>query len=273
MAIGAIEKPAAHQKVSQRKHWSDVATAKKLISANKNARQPPQLKVQEGKDGALVTLTRPPSESKEFAKTLLGSRPIQAILVQDIGLVTGVANTTYTTIISPDLISCASMTNWISLFDEVRVNYVELLCMPSFTTALASSVIPVIPWSIAFDPDTTVAAASTAENLESTHHIGPLQSGNPTGITSGLNQYFSTLQQTTEVGHLKLSSGRLMRSALPGNSGGVQAINPVQGNWVPTTTTSAIPGYFKPYVPALGANVVFGAYLWARFHCEFRMRG
>jgi len=212
---------------------------------------------------------------REYARTLLGTKPIKARLIQEISFSGGSANTVFNSVFPADIALAGDISSWVNLFDEMRMDSLEFLCIPliTSTSAGASVNLGIWPWTVGFDPTEVAAVSSNAANLKATKCLGPLQTGFPNGNQISPSGTMAILQDVTERGHLSLKSGPLMRSVLPGDSGGVLSPNPVQGAWVPTTTASAVGGYYKFYVPPLGASVAFGAYVWFIINCEFRMRG
>jgi len=212
---------------------------------------------------------------REYARTMLGMKPIRAQLVQEFSFSAGSANTVYSNVFPADLALAGDISSWINLFDEMRMTSIEGLFLPllTSTSAGASVNIGIWPFTIGFDPDESPAVTSNSANIKSTKHLGPIPTAFSNGTQASPSGTIAIIQSMTERGHLRLSSGPLMKSVLPPSSGGVLSPNPVQGAWVPTTTASAVGGYWKFYVPPLGASIAFGTYAWFIFDCEFRMRG
>jgi len=212
---------------------------------------------------------------REYARTMLGMKPIRAQLVQEFSFTAGSANTVFNTVFPADIALAIGISSWINLFDEMRMTSIEGLFLPLLTSTSAGASVNtgIWPWTIGFDPDESPAVSSSGANIQSTRHLGPLPSAFPNGTQASPSGTIAVIQAMTEKGHLRLASGPLMKSVLPPSSGGVLAPNPVQGAWVPTTTSSAVGGYWKFYVPPLGPSIAFGTYAWFVFDVEFRMRG
>lgn len=221
-----------------------------------------------------AVITSRPSD-REYARTMLGMRPVKTQLVQEFSFTSGSSNTVFNTVFPADLALAGDISSWLNLFDEMRMESLEALLLPLTTSASVGSSLNagIWPWTVAFDPDTVGAVSSNSANVKASKHLGPLPSGFPNGTQFTPSGTCAVLQAVTMQGHLRLPSGPLMKAVLPGSSGGVLAPNPVQGAWVPTTTASAVGGYYKFYVPPLGPSIMFGVYVWIIMNVEFRMRG
>jgi len=219
-----------------------------------------------------VSVARGISSDREYARTMLGTRPIKAQLVQEFAVNNNTVNTAYQLVLPADVTLAGDIASWLNLFDEMRMMSLELLAMPFVFSQSATTPIPMVPMTIAFDPDQSTAVSSNQANIKATKHLGPMFTGVPNGVTASTNQNAATYLQVSEKGHLSLKSGPLPHSVLPISSGGVLAPNPVQGAWVPTNTASAVGGYFKYYAPAV-SSISWSSYNFIIFDVEFRMRG
>jgi len=228
----------------------------------------------DSKAGVVVAaVPRALSGDREFQRTLLGTKPIKTVLVQEFAASSGTINTAYAVVFPADICLCGDISSWLNLFDEMRCDGTEMRAIPYVGSSSTSQPVQPLVFTAAFDPDQAAAVTSNQANLKSTRHIGPIATGLANGVSMGAGQYVSCIIPTTHCGYISLHSGPLMRSVLPGSSGGVLQPNPVQGAWVPTTTSSAVVGYYKWYCELIGPQQYFGTRTWIMYQMEFRVRG
>jgi len=273
---GEAKKP--HQKrpkaqPAAKPHFGDSNKVSAVMVTLKKAAARPPLEVKEQKDGLMLVSPTTELGGREFARTMLGTKPYRTVLVQEFSNSVGTNNTVYNIVFPADLALASDITSWLSLFDEMRGDSTEMRAIPYVGASAAAQPISPLVYSLAFDPMEAAAVSSTAANIKATRHIGPLSTGISTGVSIGASQYGSCLNTVTNRGHLSLHSGPLIRDVLPASSGGVLQVNPVCGSWVPTTTASAVLGYYKWYAEALSVSQFFGTRCYIMMTAEFRIRG
>jgi len=236
----------------------------------------PVMLVSVGADGkAVVTeqkvsVDRPLGNDKEYARTLLGGKPIRTQIVGSYVSV-GTANTAFAGVVSPDLVATSS--GWLGLFDECRVTHLTHLMNVTVLSSAATNPTPAeLSWAVSFDPTDNAGHGSVLAALQQQRHLGPVTAALSNGTTAGAGQYISSCFSVTKNGHYELSSGALHPLLLP-NTGGTVSINPTGSSWVSTASASIIPGYFKYYCPALGASWQFSVVGYVIYTAEFRMLG
>jgi hypothetical protein len=227
------------------------------------------VKVNTDSKGAITTVVSTPiSGGREFAKNLLGLKPMTVVLSWAPAASTGTANTAYNTQVQLDPTAASEWSSWASLFDECRIRSISTRSYfgwSATTFAPATMTCAVV----AFDPALATALTSIEQGMQHTRMAGPiLVNSSAAAQTVG-----SSMLQVTRLGGLEVKSGPLAKGALPMNNSGTLTTAPVQGDWFPTNTSGAIIGWLKPYVEALGANIsaTFRTFIW--FNAEFRMRG
>jgi len=243
------------------------------IMASLKAAASPSLEIKEQKDGLMVVTPRSELGGKEFARTMLGTKPYRTNLIQEFAASNGANNTAYVVVFPADIALASDISSWLNLFDEMRMDALEMRSVPYLGSSGGTTAVSPLIWTAAFDPDQAAAVSSNAANLKATRHIGPSPIGISNGVSLATGQYTLCAFPVTSNGHVVLHSGKLEREVLPGSSGGVLAPNPVRGAWVPTTTASAVGGYFKWYGEAIGTNAYMGTRTYIVFTAEFRIRG
>jgi hypothetical protein len=207
-----------------------------------------------------------------MATSIKRAKTVKAVLVLDLGAVTGSANTALTTVIPCDLTGCGDYSSWLQLFDEVRVNSVKLVATIGGTATATAALSTLVHGTISFDPCDATAVSGVTQNLKATHHVGPFLIGNVTGTTIGTNQFCSTLATTSQKGYVELGPIKLVPQ-LPKNSAGTMGPSPVGSDWVPTTDAAIVAAYFKFYCEAPGASLAWRHRSYVFFDVEFLMRG
>jgi len=220
---------------------------------------------------AVATLPRAVGD-REYSRALLGVKPIKARLVQQFTTSSVSASTALTTVYPIDITLASDISSWINLFDEMRMDNFEFIFFVYMQWS-GSVTTPLTPVTCAFDPTDATAVTGHVANIKAARCFGPALPILSNGVSGTAGVLMGGPLQTVPRGHYSLGSGPLMRTVLPGSSGGVLAPNPVQGAWVPATTASAIGGYYKFYGSNPGASLAWATQAWCIMHCEFRMRG
>jgi hypothetical protein len=140
------------------------------------------------------------------------------------------------------------------IYDLVRCTKIEFHCR-----AIDGSLPGVSSWAAAFDPATSGNLSSVILALEQRQHVGPiaLSSGASQGPTTGV---------ASSTGYYRFDgkTEKVFQSS---------ATNDLVGsNWYPSTTTSSIVGYLKPYVENAGGGTVYLT-TYVGYHLEFKVRG
>jgi hypothetical protein len=252
--------------------FGDSRKAMAVITSLKAAARAP-LEVKEQKDGLMVVSPASELGGREFARTMLGTKPYRTNLVQDFAPANGTVNTAYTQVYPVDIALASDIASWLNLFDDMRMDAIEMRAIPYTGSNAAAQPVSPLVWTAAFDPEQSGAVSSNAANLKSTRHIGPCPTGISNGVSQGAGQYSLCVFPVSPRGHVSLHSGPLAREVLPISSGGVLSPNPVRGAWVPTNTASAVGGYFKWYAEVLGTQQFFGTRCSFIITAEFRIRG
>lgn len=273
------QKSGSEQKAHSKKIPSKVSRKKQVhadhhtvLSLMAVSSAKPELKMSEGKEGMMVNLVKAPTQTKEFARTLLGNRPVFTKLIQDVGVTTGAAGGALASAIPADLTLTTGYSSWFNLFDEVRVHDVKSRFIMAFGSA-ATPDIATTMWASNFDPTQSAAPGSIASVLTASRTLGPMPMHGFTGSNVAITNVCTGLLPVSTQGHWALASGRLTQSILPVNSGGVMGPSPVSGDWVSTSDATIVVGYFKYYGEALGGTSVWTMRSFHEFNCEFRFRG
>ncbi len=210
--------------------------------------------------------------SREYAVSLLGTKPVKVMLIRDNGTQTAAVNTAFTTVNNADITQCVEWASFSGLFDEARVLEVKTCIIPSVQAnggVLSGNSLALI--ADCFDPADATASISVSDVMTQTRHLGPVGGFNVSGTTMAAGVTAPLVQSVTAHGTLTFTSG-VLDPMLPVNAAGSMS-QLVAGAWFPTSQTTAIAGSFKPYAEAYGANSVWCLRRFVYFHAEFRMRG
>jgi hypothetical protein len=237
----------------------------------------PLIRVDTDTKGAVKTVVMKAAVGdREMARTLFGMKPIKVVLIYTPIIDTSATNTAQVPVHNLDPTTANEWAGFSGLFDEARVLRAKSLAICTTQTTGAGG----LPegtqtWAMCFDPAVAGAVASVGGVLEHTKQAGPISYlGGSVGLSGGSSAGWTpSLLATSPHCGLMLETGPLARGALPLNSSGTLSPNPVQGDWFPTTSTTAIAGYVKFYCEATGANTrsQLRAFHWLSM--EFRMRG
>jgi hypothetical protein len=201
---------------------------------------------------------------------------IRTRLVDPIG-VTGTANTAYTTVLALTSGNWLEFSSFAALFDEYRVTHFELYwrVVGTATAGAGVSVQASAIWM--FDPTSNTVLTGVGQGMESDQNTGPhvvmdsccrdpAASGSVGGINQ--NQTSSPIVQVSKNGFwqkkFKVPSGTQLN---PGTSGLI-----VNGAWTSTQDATVVHGYLKPYIEAMGTNIIPNVYGFIVATVEFRSR-
>lgn len=244
----------------------------------------PMMKVSIGADGKpriedvpdvkTMQPDRPLLSSKQMAASMFGMRPIRTVLVYAPSVDSSSANTSNAPVHNLDPVQSGEWSSFAALFDECRVLHTRSECWISISTATA--VVTTFPlWCVCFDPDISGQQSSIADTASHTRHAGPFAIYGPVMGSAPANSATTVYSGTgtQQVAGVVLTSGPLMKSVLPLNNGGTLQPNPVQGDWFPTTSSTAQAGYVKFYADAIGTAGITTIRAVHYLTVEFRMRG
>lgn len=220
--------------------------------------------------GQLSTAGAEKGMAREYARTLLGSKPFRVIVVQEIANVS-VGNNTAMAVSSPmNFVSATEYSSWAALFDEVRC--LSYKVRQQISVSMGSTPTVGACWAGAISPAINTAPSTLVQTLGFTRFVGPIPAYGNTAWPGASTPVSSSVQPVSNHGLPELSSGALARGVLPNNSGGTLTVNPVQGDWVPTGTNSAHAGYHLLFGDAPGTTVSWNYRLWIWYNLEFRSR-
>lgn len=243
-----------------------------LVSIDRLTGKPTTLAKPDTKEQVLVSPQRMFTGERDFARTLLGNRPVFTKLIQDFGPLNGGAGTAFAQSLPQDLTLATGYSNWFNLFDEVRVSEtISRFIVAGFATASADTA--TLMWAANFDPTQAAAPGSIASVLTAARTCGPVPHHGFTGSSLAINNISQGLVPVNRQGHWQLSSGKLTQGLLPPSSGGVLSPSPVGGDWVSTSSAALVVGYFKLYCEAYGGTNSWASRVFIEYTCEFRFRG
>jgi len=198
--------------------------------------------------GTVVAISRAPGRSA----MIRSGGTIKVTLWQKIS-----QSQTTTALLTASALQPSSALNYASfydLYDLVRCTKIDF-----HSRALDGSLPGTSVWFCAFDPSSSGNLGSAIAAREHKYSVGPIglpgsASGAPTNAVSS-------------------PSGHVVWSGVPQKTFQSGASNDIIGsNWYPSTTTSAIVGYMKPYVENGGAGTVYLT-TFICYHLEFKCRG
>jgi hypothetical protein len=164
------------------------------------------------------------------------------------------AVTALTTVSALQPSAAAGYNSFSALYDSVRV-----LGLQFHTRALSGSIADIDSFAVAFDPGQSGVLPAVIDALEHRYHVGPC--GVPASASGAATQGLAN------------SSGYHTFSAKTVKEFQSSATNDlIGGNWYPSTTTSAIIGYLKPYVENSSAGTTYLT-TFVCYDCEFKFRG
>jgi hypothetical protein len=238
------------------------------------SREQPVIKVSTDEKGKpTTTVERPVGAERDMARQALGNKPVRAVLCQSISATSGSANTVYAPVLPADITLTNNWTSWVSLFDEVRIDrccaYVNAYFTASGTTTVRADNV----WTMSCDPDDVAAETSIQNAMIAPYHTGPHTFGNFITLAPASAGIWPAKGTSGDGGLVSLRSPKLPRSSLPPNSGGVQSVNPVRGDWTSCVSASIVGCYYKLFFEAAGANVTAGQRTFITYEAEFRFRG
>jgi hypothetical protein len=144
-------------------------------------------------------------------------------------------------------------TQFAALYDVARCRGVKIYVFAGHggTTSTDAS------WISTFDPDNSAVLASIISGLAQRHHTGPVVN---MGLATG--SAFAVTPTGFHVYHAK--TARSFESSVSADKAG--------GNWFPTSSTTAIIGYIKPYAEAVASQTWFMVH-FVGYDMEFEFRG
>jgi hypothetical protein len=266
------EKSVVKTPAEKKQNDSHVATLKNFVRAGNQEKGFLAVKTDEKGKVTTANLIAETGMAKEFAKNLLGLKPLRAVLVYGPAATQGSANTAFNTVQSLDATASGEFATWAGIFDEARVLSLKIRVFGGWFNGMTAAG-PNITQLAAFcyDPTDLTANTSIERTLEHTKACGPTQVSNDANVAVGTSSGGNLVTMVSQGG-MEIHSGPLARGVTTTNNSGTLSTAPVQGNWFPTVSTGAIVGWIKPYVEALGANVQFVVRYMVWYEFEFRMR-
>jgi len=177
-------------------------------------------------------------------------------IVRESSIVTGAANTAYTTIKNLTPLGLGDAVSFSLVFDECRVTHVTIEMFVSGWDTAGNATAAAITFAIggyAYDPVNTGAYANASDLLDASYHLGPVIIGNLTAQPL-------------------LSKRQKVRIPIPPVIDTVYSTALLGSNWVAASDTAIIVGYFKPYFQACGANRTVSVQLICSYEIEYAFR-
>lgn len=206
------------------------------------------------KGGTVVTAIQNPGAEigtlRELMQGTMQNAAVRLNLCQKVSA-TSVAGVDYTTVLNLTPGSAIGYSSLNALFDVAQCKGITV--KTTFTTSATPTVQTAIG-GVAFDPGNNGAFSSVAAVCESKHHLGPVKISNLYGSQSPNVQ--------TSTGFLEWSG-----KTAPNIESGLVA-DLVGSNKYPTSASSAIIGYLKPYYENVGVPTITYVH-FITFHMEF----
>jgi hypothetical protein len=209
-----------------------------------------------------VTVERPLASGRTMLQAALGKTSFKTKLFYVPNATTGSSGLLYATVIQANMVLASEYSTFAALFDEVKAHNVKIAFTASIGIANASTA----AWcAIVWDDGDNTALASVAEALPYRRRAGP-HSAMARGATTGS-------APTGMVPHefMEVSSGKLLGSVFPAESSGNPVAYPIRGDWITTSSSTAIVGFFKPFCEAVGSNTWAVRYI-LEYDVEYRFR-
>jgi len=211
------------------------------------------------------------SMGREYMKSMFGQKPYRTIMIVENTLQNSGAGAQQAPVFNADPTSSNDWSNFAGLFDDART--VEAKCIATLATN-AGYITTIGSWGFCWDPAENGVLSTMRNLLSYTRHAGPIPY-NGVAASSGLSTTFSIQPApVTNHGYVELTSGRIPANELPVVSSGVLTPSPIGSNWIPTTTTSAVAGYFKFIAESAGLTTpITSIKMYQYLTVEFRFRG
>lgn len=214
------------------------------------------LKPRSMKELRMVRAVRAPVKGAGRIRAGRGAKESITALLGATGQSTSGANTAANISLAWDVTGATDWASFIAEYDECRIQELEIWA------GVSSNGAPTIvgQWAINWDPENPGNPSGLADVIVSPTRLGPYLIAN--------NQV-TWPQMVSNGGMPHMKTGPLSRATALGSTTTAAL---VCGSWFPTSATSAVAGYTKFSIPALGAAVTSNIQLFGMFKCEFRMR-
>ncbi len=199
----------------------------------------------------------PTASSLALHTALRGSKgklnaPIKVVLWQEIAQSQSTTALVTASALQPS--SGLQYSSFALVYDLCRCSEIE------FRSKASDGSLPgVSSWGIAFDPSASGNLSSIVQVLEQRQHLGPITlssgaSGAPTQAVASSTGFHSW-------------KGKPEKTFVSSTTNDF-----IGSNWYPTSYTSAIVGYLKPYVQNASGGTVYQT-TYVGYHMEFKIRG
>jgi hypothetical protein len=246
------------QKQSKNKAKGAAKALHALVAKAKTLCNPPPIRVTTDEKGRSV-VEKPLQSSKGMLSSAMGKTPFRTKIFYVAAADSGSSGAAYTTVINANMALAGEWTTFAALFDEVRCHRVGVAVHASIG-AFSEHKLGIV----AFDENDNTALASVQAGMSATYRAGPHVLINKAG---------GILLPASYPGaeFMTVKSPKLERSVFPAESSGTPLAYPTRGDWVPTSASTAIVCFFKPYFEAIASNT------WAVRHfleweVEYRLR-
>jgi hypothetical protein len=229
-----------------------------LVAKAKTLCTPSPIRVATDEKGRTV-VEKPLQSSKGMLSSAMGKTPFRTKIFYVSSADNGSSGAAYSTVINANMATAGEWATFAALFDEVRCHRVTVGVHASIG-AWSAHVMGIV----AFDENDNTALASIQAGMSATYRAGPhVLTNKAAGIT------WPAGYQSMEL--VTVKSPKLERSVFPAESSGTPLAYPTRGDWVPTSASTAIVCFFKPYLEAIASNT------WAVRHVlewevEYRLR-
>lgn len=202
-----------------------------------------------------MVVERPLAGARDMVSRALGGNPLRTRIVTVSSALTSGSGSAYTTVVQANMALAGEWSTFAAIFDEVKCHSVAC----RFWARVASNdALGIVTW----DQDDTSPLSSVQSGLAASKHTEPQMVWSPT-TTSALAGYVPQ--------EMRVSSGKLSGEGFPDESSGTPVAYPVRGQWVATTASTAIVGFFKPYFEAVGSQTWALRYTLV-YQVSFRLR-
>lgn len=208
-----------------------------------------------GDEKGRITVERPLVGMRDTVSRALGGKPYRTRITQLASATNSGSGTAFSAVTNANMATAPDWTLFAALFDEVKCHSVACRLWARVASNDAAAI-------IVWDADDNTALGSVASGCSYAKRAGPELVWSPTS-TSALVGY----RYPSMVVH----SGKLSGEGFPDESSGTPVAYPVRGAWVATTASTAIVGFFKPYLEAVSAQT-WSVRIYLQYDVSYRLR-
>lgn len=191
----------------------------------------------------------------------VGSKPIRVRLVSNFTL-TSAAATALTQVQALSPVGASDFSSFAALYDLYRTVGITIFWQANASGNINGNV----TYGFAFDPSNIGAYASTSDVMTAEQHVGP-------ALLQGTGLNASTLGTTTSQNHPGYCKFPVkIKTQKYGLRNDSTASNAVGGSWVGTSDTTAVVGWFKPFIPSAGGALTTSVQCFVAYDVEFMSR-